>query len=491
MSQRNRVPLVLTQKSSVRAILITFCVSVSVFFLPLHGLAWEVNTHEQLTEKAIEKVAPHLNAYLVDQLGLEGGLNAPLPGGTPIALMKEGSNMEDAPPRFFSHFHDPLSNSGLGKIMPSAVDWSLFPEGRQMIWGSWSWNDAREYYFKALASPTKAERDEYWAKTFKALGHIMHLIQDSANPAHVRNDPHPFDEGLHDYMARQHVGSYTGSGSFTPEPSMLEQAGATRPEPFSNLFDRNIYSGNNPGSTLGGHVGVTEFTNANFFSDDTVPGQGNTAFIHPSLSELVPATAVPFGPQYLTLPRLGSTSDLKARVAKYTGNRALATFKLGKGQLDFLDQFRLDDLVYEAYSRNLIPRAVGYSAAVLNYFFRGTLTEESSRYEICSHPWGQVEEWGWLEVKFSLQPGLSLEGIGAFYYDLPDGTRVLSGEGPVSSTNIYFWAGDFIPYYKFSFNQPITWTIIFQGEMGPGAKEPRTVMGLTGKARWYDPGCPI
>ncbi len=42
----------------------------------------------------------------------------------------------------------------------------------------WSWNDARDYYFKALTSQTKAERDEYWGKTFRALGQVMHLIQD-------------------------------------------------------------------------------------------------------------------------------------------------------------------------------------------------------------------------------------------------------------------------------------------------------------------------
>ncbi len=491
MRHRKRVPCVSMQNFLGTQILFILYVSVFAILLPDYGLAWEVNTHEQLTEKAIEKVVPHLNAYLVDQLGLEGGLNAPLPGGTPIELMKEGSNREDEPFRFLRHFHEPITNTGLGKLFDSAINWSLREMGAQDGNSSWSWNDAREYYFKALTSPTKAERDEYWSKTFKALGHIMHLIQDSANPAHVRNDPHPFDEGLHDYMARQHVGSYTGSGSFTPDPSILEQAGATRPEPFSNLFDRNIFTGNNPGATLGEHVGVTEFTNANFFSDDTVPGQGNTAFIHPSLSELVPATAVPFGPQYLTLPRLGSTSDLKARVAKYTGNRALATFKLGKWQLDFLDQLRLDDLVYESYSRNLIPRAVGYSAAVLNYFFRGTLTEESSIYEICSHPNGEIEPWAWLDVLFSIQPGLSFEGLGALYYDLPDGTRVLSGEGPVSSSEINFWFAELIPPEKLSFNEPIPWTIIFQGEMGPGAKEPRAVIGLTGKARWYDVKCPI
>jgi hypothetical protein len=33
----------------------------------------------------------------------------------------------------------------------------------------------------------------------------------------------------------------------------------------------------------------------------------------------------------------------------------------------------LDLECYKEYAQNLIPRAVGYSAGLLNYFFRGTL----------------------------------------------------------------------------------------------------------------------
>ena len=33
----------------------------------------------------------------------------------------------------------------------------------------------------------------------------------------------------------------------------------------------------------------------------------------------------------------------------------------------------LDDNVHNTYSKKLLPRAVGYSAGLLNYFFRGTI----------------------------------------------------------------------------------------------------------------------
>lgn len=458
--------------------------------------AFEVNTHRQITEKAVEGIAPKLNSYFIDKLGLEGGLNTIVNGKTVFLWMVEGSETEDDGLRAGRHFHDPISNSGIA-IFNSSVDWSLEPVGTQ----KWSWNDAREYYYKALSSPTKSERDEYWGKTFRALGQIMHLIQDMASPAHVRNDPHLSfggfgdTDGIHDFMEKRNVATYMGSGMIEPDNLLLEQTGALRSEPFSNLFDFNQFTGTNPDATLGSRIGLAEFANGNFFSDDTIPFQpflNFPVYNHPSLNELIPSVSpLPSGQSYLSLLRLGSPADSRSRVAKYTGNQALAKFALSHLSYELIGQLQLDDAVYEAYSSHLIPRAVGYSAAVLNYFFRGTLTEESSIYEICSHPNGEIEPWAWLDVLFSIQPGLSFEGLGALYYDLPDGTRVLSGEGPVSSSEINFWFAELIPPEKLSFNEPIPWTIIFQGEMGPGAKEPRAVIGLTGKARWYDVKCPI
>ena len=295
-----------------------------VIFPLTSGWAWEVNTHKELTKEAITFVEANLSTYLIDNLGLEGGLNASLPGGTPLFLMQQGSNDEDNGIRFFRHFHDPISNAGLA-YFDSSINWSLRSLGNQGG-DAYSWNDAREYYFKALTSPSKAERDENWSKTFRALGHVMDLIQDAANPSHVRDDPHPFDDGLHDHMERKNVGSYIGGGIFKPDPSMLEQSGAIRPEPFSNLFDRNGYSGFNPQATLGTNIGITEYANANFFTDDTIPGQGsifNAEIRYPVISELVPA---PIPSPYLTLPRLGSAAFPGSRTAKLTGNQVWPNF---------------------------------------------------------------------------------------------------------------------------------------------------------------------
>lgn len=455
----------------------------SLFFVA-QAEAWEIKTHGELTEKAIDIVATQLNGYLENNLGLEGGLNASLPGGSPRKLMNQGSDFEDDTPRYLSHFHDPISNSGLGHIFPSAVDWSLFPKGAQFIGGSWSWNDAREYYFKALTSETKKERDENWAKTFRALGQVMHLLQDSANPAHVRDDPHVLRDGLHDFMDRNSVAAYSSAGIISPDSSILEGAGALRNEPFSNLFDRNMYHGSNPGITLGADVGITEYANANFFSDDRIAGQNSPVPPYPSLAELVPA---PAPSPYLTLARLGSAAFPVARVARYTGNETLTQFL--NLEFDLLGTLRLDDAVYDAYASHLIPRAVGYSAAVLKYFFRGELEVIEQTYIVRAQNLGgpfcnqtPADDFGLLDVRVANPVELNFRGTGYFYYDGLNGKRVLFGQFTIPQSDNDFFQDSINPA---EIPNPVPWNLVLEGQAGPGALEPKAIIAKTGLAEWH------
>ena len=52
--------------------------------------------------------------------------------------------------------------------------------------------------------------------------------------------------------------------------------------------------------------------------------------------------------------------------------------------------FQFDDRVYEDYVRFLLPRAVGFSAALLDYFFRGRLKGVMTRIE---GPSGYLEDF--------------------------------------------------------------------------------------------------
>jgi hypothetical protein len=50
-----------------------------------------------------------------------------------------------------------------------------------------SWKKAREVFYNGLTATDMTIRDSNYARTFQALGQIMHLIQDASVPAHERN----------------------------------------------------------------------------------------------------------------------------------------------------------------------------------------------------------------------------------------------------------------------------------------------------------------
>ena len=122
-------------------------------------------------------------------------------------------------------------------------------------------------------------------------------------------------------------------------------------------------------------TGIAEYTNANFFSEKTI---FSSVFPYPKLSN-----AVIQQKEYIPDPRNPSEEVAIAYYQKTgdgdTGYRLavvsfLENFKdeLAPGYGD-TEVYSLDGRVYEDYARKLLPRAAGYSAGLLKYFFRGNL----------------------------------------------------------------------------------------------------------------------
>ena len=136
----------------------------------------DLDTHPRITRPAVR--ASKLDATLKNELDITDGINAML--RTPSSVRPQpalewqriGSRLEDDPGcRASNHFHDPLrpfTSSGVSDLP--------------------SWIRARGAYFAALTLREPAAREAALAETFQALGQIMHLVQDLAVPAHVRND---------------------------------------------------------------------------------------------------------------------------------------------------------------------------------------------------------------------------------------------------------------------------------------------------------------
>ena len=163
--------------------------------------------------------------------------NTPIDGKLLIEWIQYGAEMEDDPMcRAANHFHNPYldwTESGLSDTLPlvnwwcwatspyppdeikSNVSWATGYSDRGYIdpysdisdVNAWDWDSARNYFYtyltgldwpsEQLAAPDESTRNLYLVDTLRALGQVMHLVQDSAVPAHVRDD---FSQGHTRYL---------------------------------------------------------------------------------------------------------------------------------------------------------------------------------------------------------------------------------------------------------------------------------------------------
>jgi hypothetical protein len=91
----------------------------------------------------------------------------------------EGVKAEDAGLRSLHHFYDPYSpETALTRKSQTALKWGAigYPENPD---NDWDWEDAKAYY-----------RAGDKRKAYKALGHVVHLLQDLGVPMHTRMITH-------------------------------------------------------------------------------------------------------------------------------------------------------------------------------------------------------------------------------------------------------------------------------------------------------------
>jgi hypothetical protein len=359
-----------------------------------------------------------LDDYLYANLGFEKGTYEPIAKQTTIetttmtatgpitgtaieTAIKEvykwfvdGGRFEDLPPatipylRSNNHFHNPLKpleQAGYSYLSgKSAIAWSQSPKGTQTPGGYYSWNDVRDYFYSALIGTDKNARNTNFAETFRGVGQLMHLAQDMSVPEHARNDGHvayAYEEWVRDSPSSL-LDYALGSPIFFPMTGLtqLESAFASAPVPIANLFDTKQYSGSNPDVTLSAIIGLSEYTNANFISSGTL---FNGDFPKMSIVIIDPNT-------YKVDDHLNPGQKIDRQYYKKIGDGdsgyLLSGVPFMKFQADRISSYNpndtihitkaipiMDDNVYQLYAVKLLPRAVGYSAGLLNYFFRGSL----------------------------------------------------------------------------------------------------------------------
>ncbi len=309
----------------------------------------------------------------------------------------------------------------------SAVTWATgflgpSPDGAEKATGNgWDWKAARERFYIYLTgydfqgslfsagmsgfdglSETQI-RDLHFAQSLQSLGQVLHLLQDMAVPAHVRGDfrSHLDWNGIvaGDWMDPKTWVVERFEDYVKRHEEWIMEALPVDPRNFSvtDFWDRNRYDGNDPWVTVGSTLlGLAEYTNANFVSR-------NTIFAETYLEDLDGGNDIYYQP----FPRMESTNVEEFFLDRMTTETVVAEDgvleegywirKTGDGENGFrlmrssclarelrtlpdpvnfnvyTRAFYIDDEVCKDYAERLLPRAVGYSTALIDYFFRGKL----------------------------------------------------------------------------------------------------------------------
>jgi hypothetical protein len=388
-------------------------------------LSFEKRMHQAINEDIAQRTVSDfsLNDYLISQLGfLEGVreiLSVDYPGRRIYQWLGVGGVEEDNPEGWLryptnlarnnNHFHNPLadtwSSAGFDfDISPPNFPYDYHVKGQssilwahsrnQSLGGNWSWHDARRYYYEGLTLTDKDERERSLANCFRAVGQLMHLVQDASVPAHTRNEPHLIPFHYEPWLEKIRQEEPARFDAFISKPPQFDESilkGPPNPlpsidgfdlTPAARMIDTDQYKrGDNPDTTLNQRVGLAEYANPNFF------GEVSALFYHiakktrpyPKLEDaekgydLIPdpkdkEKKRKIARQYYYRKideenryKLATVGFLKDHVTKYV-----------PGSVDSLTPF-LDEAVYDDYAKLLMPKAVSYSAAVLKYFFRGNL----------------------------------------------------------------------------------------------------------------------
>ncbi len=239
----------------------------------------DITTHVQLT--AVSTLRSSVDRVLKTELGLRAGSAADLRSGggrsqTVAEWLQIGSRLEDEPPcRAGNHFHNPLRPFTTSQVSdrPDFINfWCGFTEftpiRSNVMWSTrfvspteqgpaignpFDWVAAHQAYLDALTASLSGAREAALARTFETLGHVMHLVQDLAVPAHVRNDFASHLEYCVPRLASFSRWCENGFERFVKlRPDLVDNAASRSVEfagqPVTRFWDLDRYTGFNPSS---------------------------------------------------------------------------------------------------------------------------------------------------------------------------------------------------------------------------------------------------
>ncbi len=354
-------------------------------------------------------------------------------------LLGNGAILEDSSSllgikRPLNHFFDPYYDRSLTQFGPNndltslgykSWEWALENEGELTETltrpeQQYSYRDANKCFYNALTSENYDDRDFYYACMFNNLGQVIHHVEDMAQPEHTRNDQHI--EGLHTsfYEVFTQKRNDNSKKGLDPEYlSYLNSPGLLKPA-FSSA--KSFWT---TSEIYGQRSGMADFSSYNFVTKDTafaiydgtISPDRYYPFPEPSQIPAIKDISDPLvlgdtgaqicqeiknDPEYLFIPDQPcvvefiqtsvvdnlqpETNGINEMAATYSVfDEAIADNSLnvvvdgGQG-VQFVDRMvSLNQVNYANHHKYLIPRAVSYSAGLIDHFFRGDVTMSTKR----------------------------------------------------------------------------------------------------------------
>lgn len=426
-----------------------------IFFVTLvtsltSAWGYEIETHEALSSASVNASILKSDDSRRKDIGLDkdiGDVTQTFPDSTGtfrsvLDLVKFGASLEDnvqifslnPEVRVTKHFFNPLTGSGLrhlGSEETASPDWALedrSDDSRQ----AFSYKDARRAFLDGLIKVGEDDRKKGLGRTFQNLGHVVHHIQDMAQPQHVRNDIHCDKPICFPLNAFAPSGFEADSKSSTVLRQIAEiglpQGYLLSGQSFNNIYSTPRKFWHTEAAGLGSPQagkGLAEFTQRNFVSAGTnfwwlsALLQANSDFPLPAPTGNEEVKRIEDG------DLLGTQQPLRGEIRFITsqiqdnflgqsvGNARQSTYSIFDPDLIRANRrpvFSLNRFNYEDARKYLLPRAVAYSAGLINYFFRGKL-------DYVDDP----QSAGVKRIRNLSKE--SMTGTFAFYYDAMDGNR--------------------------------------------------------------------
>lgn len=365
------------------------------------------------------------------------GDHAPHPDTNPYGDFRHVAN----------HFFDPVNDRplelGLGVSCDEpltldtpcnkSIDWGMGVANAQTLTfnplqtrrNHFTWLDAREAFWRALTYKSSAPsasgyaarqaqdsgiRRNFWHTSLKSIGHVSHLLQDSAQPQHTRNDRHnpgpfyPIETTLArrtmEFYANYRVTGNTSSVSNDEQTRVREIFNfpgsaqlltvppiGTYPIPQFSIPVK-FFTTRTENPALASRRGLADYSNRGFYSEGTLP-DSSSGYTSPPTNLADPSFTVINGVEF-SVPGLGTLAGQKLlwavpdAVAPTYPDTCVSGGKLQLVSVGSLFAFgdissiqspggmlALDD--YKCHQDALLPRAIAYSAGLVNHFFRGEL----------------------------------------------------------------------------------------------------------------------